>query len=89
MVLCERATTRLTRSAERVLLQRVLYRVAYRVRFLASLLVSGFKSDARWFEAHHAYYAGEPSAIFVTGQSYLRISELMWDADGWPASSGP
>jgi len=51
--------------------------------------VSGFKSDARWFEAHHAYYAGEPSAIFVTGQSYLRISELMWDADGWPASGGP
>jgi arabinan endo-1,5-alpha-L-arabinosidase len=48
-----------------------------------------FKSDDRWYEAHHAYYAGEPSVTYAPGQAYLRISELVWDAQGWPASGGP
>jgi arabinan endo-1,5-alpha-L-arabinosidase len=48
-----------------------------------------FESQAHWYEAHHAYYAGRQNPTEVPGQAYLRISELMWDAEGWPASGGP
>lgn len=48
-----------------------------------------FASMGRWYEAHHAYYAGAARSSFQTGQPYLRISELAWDADGWPAAGGP
>ena len=46
-------------------------------------------SGDRWYDVHHAYYASEEAAIYQQGQPYLRISELAWDKDGWPASGGP
>jgi arabinan endo-1,5-alpha-L-arabinosidase len=48
-----------------------------------------FQRDDKWYEAHHAYYAGDFNAYFIQGEAYLRISELIWDADGWPVSAGP
>ena len=48
-----------------------------------------FQREGRWYEAHHAYYAGDFDPALVQGEAYLRISELSWDADGWPASGGP
>lgn len=36
----------------------------------------------RAFNVYHAYAATD-------GASQLRISELVWDADGWPLSAGP
>lgn len=48
-----------------------------------------FKRADQWYEAHHAYYAGDFNAYYAQGEAYLRISELIWDADGWPASGGP
>ena len=35
-----------------------------------------------WLNVYHAYAASD-------GRSMLRISELAWDADGWPKSAGP
>lgn len=37
---------------------------------------------AGWFNVYHAYAASN-------GASSLRISEMVWDADGWPKSAGP
>jgi arabinan endo-1,5-alpha-L-arabinosidase len=48
-----------------------------------------FQRADQWYEAHHAYYAGDFNAYYVQGEAYLRISELIWDADGWPLSGGP
>jgi arabinan endo-1,5-alpha-L-arabinosidase len=39
-------------------------------------------SAAGWFNIYHAYAASN-------GASSLRISELVWGADGWPTSAGP
>jgi arabinan endo-1,5-alpha-L-arabinosidase len=39
-------------------------------------------TEAGWFNVYHAYAASN-------GASSLRISELVWDADGWPTSAGP
>jgi arabinan endo-1,5-alpha-L-arabinosidase len=35
------------------------------------------------FNVYHSYDANN------NGNSYLRISELVWDQDGWPVSGGP
>ncbi len=39
-------------------------------------------TDEGMFNVYHAYAAGD-------GRSMLRISELLWDAEGWPRSGGP
>jgi arabinan endo-1,5-alpha-L-arabinosidase len=36
----------------------------------------------RAYNVYHAYAASN-------GASQLRISELVWDAEGWPLSGGP
>jgi len=36
----------------------------------------------RAYNVYHAYAASN-------GASQLRISELVWDVDGWPISGGP
>jgi arabinan endo-1,5-alpha-L-arabinosidase len=41
-----------------------------------------FTEDA----AYNVYHSYDASA---NGQSVLRISELVFDADGWPISGGP
>jgi len=46
-------------------------------------------SGGHWYEVHHAYYAGAFSPVYQEGASYLRISELVWDAEGWPVAGGP
>jgi arabinan endo-1,5-alpha-L-arabinosidase len=51
--------------------------------------VAIFRDGDRWYEAHHAYYAGAAGTFLRQGAAYLRISELMWDEQGWPASGGP
>jgi arabinan endo-1,5-alpha-L-arabinosidase len=43
----------------------------------------------RWFDVHHAYYAGMTSRTYTRDGSYLRVSELVWDDQGWPVSAGP
>jgi arabinan endo-1,5-alpha-L-arabinosidase len=48
-----------------------------------------FQHEDKWYEAHHAYYAGDFNAFFAQGEAYLRISELIWDSEGWPVSGGP
>jgi arabinan endo-1,5-alpha-L-arabinosidase len=40
------------------------------------------KFGSGWINVYHAYAATD-------GRSALRISELTWDADGWPKSAGP
>ena len=40
------------------------------------------RTAAGWFNAYHAYAASN-------GSPNLRISELVWDSDGWPISAGP
>ena len=49
------------------------------------ILAAGEKT----YELHHAYFAGAASWQMERGAAYLRISELSWDADGWPVSAGP
>jgi arabinan endo-1,5-alpha-L-arabinosidase len=39
--------------------------------------------DGLAYDVHHAYDADN------NGAAVLRISELAWDADGWPISGGP
>lgn len=60
-----------------------------------TLLVQG---DARWKgPGHNAVFASGNATYNVyhaydaqnNGQSVLRISELHWDAEGWPVSGGP
>ena len=41
------------------------------------------------FNIYHAYYAAASSGAFKTDASYLHISELAWDDQGWPVSGGP
>ncbi|MET0387553.1 MAG: arabinan endo-1,5-alpha-L-arabinosidase [Polyangiales bacterium] len=41
------------------------------------------------YNIYHAYYAGTPQANLRKDASYLRITELHWNADGWPLSTGP
>jgi arabinan endo-1,5-alpha-L-arabinosidase len=48
-----------------------------------------WKTAEGWREAHHAYYAGAATPFYQPGSAYLRISELVWDAQGWPVSGGP
>jgi len=43
-----------------------------------AILIDG----TRAYNVYHAYAA-------TNGASQLRISELAWDADGWPVSAGP
>jgi arabinan endo-1,5-alpha-L-arabinosidase len=40
------------------------------------------KTDSGWWNVYHAYAASD-------GRSSLRVSELHWDAEGWPVSGGP
>lgn len=44
---------------------------------------SVFRHEDRTYHLFHAYDAEKD------GQSTLRISELLWDADAWPRSAGP
>lgn len=44
---------------------------------------SVFRYEGRTYHLFHAY------DVEQDGQSTLRISELVWDADGWPRSAGP
>lgn len=46
-------------------------------------------SGDRMYEVHHAYFAGTGDWSYMHGASYLRISELVWDDEGWPVSAGP
>jgi len=43
----------------------------------------------RSYELHHAYFAGATTQQLEKDAAYLRISELRWDAAGWPVSGGP
>jgi arabinan endo-1,5-alpha-L-arabinosidase len=38
---------------------------------------------------YHSYYAGTSNDTYEKDASYLRISEIAWDAQGWPISAGP
>jgi arabinan endo-1,5-alpha-L-arabinosidase len=40
------------------------------------------RTDKGDYNLYHAYAAGD-------GHSELRISQLVWDAEGWPISGGP
>lgn len=40
-------------------------------------------SDAKAYNVYHSYDANND------GASFLRVSELYWDDDGWPVSGGP
>jgi arabinan endo-1,5-alpha-L-arabinosidase len=41
------------------------------------------------YNIYHAYYAAQSGGSYSTNASYLRISEIDWDASGWPVSAGP
>lgn len=41
-----------------------------------------FEDKGKWYNVYHAYAAGD-------GHSELRITEMGWDADGWPMSHAP
>jgi arabinan endo-1,5-alpha-L-arabinosidase len=56
------------------------------------------KGDASWVAPGHnavITYAGKTYNLYhalkgsSTGAPTLRISELLWDAEGWPVSGGP
>ena len=40
-------------------------------------------SGTKAYNLYHSYDENQ------SGQSILRISEIAWDADGWPVSGGP
>ena len=40
-------------------------------------------TDHGAYDIYHSYDANN------NGQSFLRISELVWDDEGWPVSGGP
>jgi arabinan endo-1,5-alpha-L-arabinosidase len=44
-----------------------------------AILIDGNKT----YNVYHSYDADN------SGASFLRISELVWDASGWPVSGGP
>jgi arabinan endo-1,5-alpha-L-arabinosidase len=41
------------------------------------------------YNVYHAYYAAQSGSTYNMNASYLRISEIAWDANGWPISAGP
>jgi arabinan endo-1,5-alpha-L-arabinosidase len=38
---------------------------------------------------YHSYYAGASNGTYNKDASYLRISQIAWDDQGWPISAGP
>jgi arabinan endo-1,5-alpha-L-arabinosidase len=40
------------------------------------------------YNVFHAYSAADPTSSNY-GRPMLRVSELVWDAEGWPISGGP
>lgn len=72
----DRAGTAMTAGGGTPLLQG---NTRYRGPGHNAVLVDG----ARAYDIHHAYDAE------ANGAAVLRISELVWDADGWPVSGGP
>jgi arabinan endo-1,5-alpha-L-arabinosidase len=38
---------------------------------------------------YHSYYAGSSNGTYNKDASYLRVSEIAWDDQGWPISAGP
>ena len=48
-----------------------------------SSILGTLVSAAKAYNVYHSYDANN------SGRSMLRISELVWDADGWPVSGGP
>jgi arabinan endo-1,5-alpha-L-arabinosidase len=46
-------------------------------------------TQGRAYNVYHAYYAAANTSAYRKDASYLRVSELAWDEQGWPVSGGP